>query len=75
MPEDSKLQHVPQPSEAAKLPQLPPLSIDTMTQVEGVIRDPVLVPHLLLLLSPSILVLFLFLFTFLISLILVMVES
>nr|XP_022298566.1 uncharacterized protein LOC111107589 isoform X2 [Crassostrea virginica] len=34
MPEDSKLQHVPQPSEAAKLPQLPPLSIDTMTQVE-----------------------------------------
>lgn len=34
MPEDTKLQHIPQPSEAAKLPQLPPLSIDTMTQVE-----------------------------------------
>lgn len=33
MPEDTKLQHIPQPSEAAKLPQLPPLSIDTMTQV------------------------------------------
>ncbi|XP_056000085.1 uncharacterized protein LOC125654843 isoform X4 [Ostrea edulis] len=34
MPEDTTLQHIPQPSEAAKLPQLPPLSIDTMTQVE-----------------------------------------
>jgi hypothetical protein len=33
MPEDTTLQHIPQPSEAAKLPQLPPLSIDTMTQV------------------------------------------
>lgn len=35
MPEDTKLQHIPQPSEAAKLPQLPPLSIDTMTQVRN----------------------------------------